>query len=763
MQKVRIGTAATAQPARGRARSGATEIICAGFSGRGIVAGMIHFLVAFALLAHLLWWGAGLAVLAMPRPWRRFWPVLVVPAALALQSTVVWLGAYANLRGTSGYALASELVPLALLGAALARRGAAALRAEAWKFAGVWGGVVASLFLLVLPLALAAKGLTTVSLGSCDAADYAGGARTLLEFARGERAGFLGLAEVVRVHSVDNFFDYWLRLNHFTPSALIALNGAVLHCAPHELTGILTLALLAGSLPTVFWLARAVVGLRPRASLFVMALYALSPVTWYAVAQVSPGQLIAAQAIALITWVGFVLWRRLTWALAWRCAGVLAMAYALVLGAYNFIVLVCLVPAVAYAGGAALARFRVGRFIGWLAAMLAPLLACGALWWDRVAGLAERLRLLRSYDFGWKIALLTPEGWLGFVRDTGLAGYGGAWRGALSLALVAAVALALRHRARLAGRAAALTLPALIGCAYLQWRGATLGTNASYDAYKLLAVFFPGVLAVSLLWLRGLDTRWRAAALAGAALVALAHLQVYSKFFHALRSPPLRVTLELRDLRRIEAMEDVASVNVLLPDMWSRLWANAFLLRKPQYFLTHTYEARLNTPLRGEWDLLAGMVEVRPPNGVRQLTPHFTLVSARHPAFVRVLPPPVEVAAEGWHAGELAAGGAEHWRWTEGDARLRVSNPHPYPVTLAVKLDARSAVTRDIALLPAGEKPAAFATIGAERRTADLPPVQVPPGESILVLHSPQPPAHVPGDGRALGTCVFRLILEPKK
>ena len=47
-----------------------------------------------------------------------------------------------------------------------------------------------------------------------------------MEFAKYDREGFLGLTEVVRVASVDNFFDYWLRLNHFTPSALIALNGS---------------------------------------------------------------------------------------------------------------------------------------------------------------------------------------------------------------------------------------------------------------------------------------------------------------------------------------------------------------------------------------------------------------------------------------------------------------------------------------------------------------------------------------------------------
>jgi hypothetical protein len=101
---------------------------------------------------------------------------------------------------------------------------------------------------------------------------------------------------------------------------------------------------------------------------------------------------------------------------------------------------------------------------------------------------------------------------------------------------------------------------------------------------------------------------------------------------------------ELRQLRKIEAMAEVKSVNLLVPDMWSRLWANAFLLRKEQFFPTHTYEGRLNTPLRGEWDLEGGLIAIELPDGARrQVTRRFALVDTRHPAFVRA------EFADGWH------------------------------------------------------------------------------------------------------------------
>ena len=75
---------------------------------------MIHYLVAFGVVLHVLLWGSGAAMLLMPRPWRRFWPVLVMPTGLALQSAVVWLGAHAGLRGTDAYAAWTEVIPFLL-------------------------------------------------------------------------------------------------------------------------------------------------------------------------------------------------------------------------------------------------------------------------------------------------------------------------------------------------------------------------------------------------------------------------------------------------------------------------------------------------------------------------------------------------------------------------------------------------------------------------------------------------------------------------
>ena len=159
----------------------------------------------------------------------------------------------------------------------------------------------------------------------------------------------------------------------------------------------MTAVLVAGLLPMVFWMSRAVIGYSGGVSVIVAGLFGINPILWYAYAHVSPGQLLAAQAVSLLTWAGVALWRgRLTWARAVQFFGVMAAGYWLVLGSYNFFLLVCLVPAVAYAGGLALWRRAWRRFGAWLLFMVVPLVGCGALFAERMAGLGRLRRHLAA-------------------------------------------------------------------------------------------------------------------------------------------------------------------------------------------------------------------------------------------------------------------------------------------------------------------------------------------------------------------------------
>lgn len=723
---------------------------------------MEFLVIAFALLLHTLFWGAGAAMLLLPRRWRRFWPVFAAPAGLTLQSLAVWAGAYANLAGTDVYGRLSLAVPAILLAVAACRRPPSRWGSDLVRVAGLGLVMAGCLFALVVPLARVSSMLTTVSLGSCDAADYAAGARVLMEFARGDRGGFLGQVEVVQVMSADNFFDFWLRLNHFTPSALIALAGSVFGRAPFELTSLLTAVLAVTVMPVVFWIARAGLRYGSRESLWVAVIYGINPLTWYAVYHVAMGQLLAAQAIGVLTWAGLEVWRRgAEYRAGLRWAGVLTCAYVLILGSYNFIILVSLVPLVAFAGGQAVWTGGWRRFGKWTLLMLAPLALAALLQWERVAGLAERLTLFRTYDFGWMIPGLSPEGWLGLVAEPALSPFATPVRWLLAAVVVGALGATLiqtrRTRPGQSFLALSLCVPVLIGYGYLLLRGRMLGTNASYDAYKLLSVFYPGILAALCVWLRPGGGRWmREVKWVMLVLVSALNLNLAYRFALRMEHPPLIVDRNLAQVREIEARPDVDSVNLLNDDMWSRLWANGFLLRKPQYFQSHTYEGRLNTELRGGWDLNSGVINLKlPAPGSLQLNPAVTLVSTRSDHFLRVRP------GEGWYEPEQEAVTAQRWRWMKDRAVVEIDNPQPGPLRVRWQvLGIDTLAARDVEFWSAGEK-LKSARVNPRRAGTLVQETVVPPGHSFIELRTPQPlTAPAGGDTRLLGPMIHALDVE---
>lgn len=726
---------------------------------------MLFFLITAALCVHVLLWGAGAALLLTPRRWRRCWPIWIAPCGLALQSLVVWAGAHTALAGTDRYAWWSEALPLALLAGGLVRRGGRAAGRDLLRFWALGVVMTGCLWLIAAPVAKAGRfqAFTTASIGSCDAADYAAGARVFKEFAAGDRGGFMGLTEVVHVGSTDNFFDFWLQLNHFTPSALIALNASVFGVEPWELTSALSLALVVLALPLVFWLARSGFTLSERAALWLAFIYGVSPVTWYAAYHVAPAQMLAAAGIALLTWGGLQLWRERQRPGAGRAyLGLLFVAGIILWGGYNFIIVVCLVPAVACAGGWTLASGEWAAFWRWLRRMLVPLGLAGILMPERVAGLAERFLLFQQTDFGWKIHALAPEGWLGMVGDTGLEPWENPWAWTMSLVTVALLAVAwirlLQREARAAWRLVACVVPVLIGYGYLEWRGWRLDNNSSYDAYKLFAVFYPVLLVALCPWLRWLrgGRGWRWLAVAMIAVVTFGNLRIMGRFAERMGRALLIVEPDLVEVQRVESMPRVHSVNVIVPDFWARLWANSFLLRKAQYFPTHTYEGRLNTPLRGEWDFNGGMVQVKlPGDDWIKVNHRFSLARVASPYFVRAS------LGDGWYGTELLrARQTRWWNWTAGRASLELVNPHDRPLRVVLHFQARSLRVRDLQVW-IGRHRLARARVGTELEEVTVPFITVQPGRAVVDLRSQVPPVRAgEDDPRLLGFAVYGIVVE---
>jgi len=706
---------------------------------------MQYFLTAFLLLASFLFWGTGLAAWVTPARYRRFSLIFAAPAGLALQSLTVWIGAHAGLKGTDAYGRLSLILPLVLLLAAwLWRR-------EAWRKSAGFSVLLAlmtiQLGVMVLPFALRGGDLTTVSTGSHDAADYAAGARVFQEFSSSDRSGFIGQTEVVSVGVVDNFFDFWLRTNHFTPSALIALNGSILGLKPCQLTGLITIVLLTATLPMVFWLARAGLRYRPWPSLGITAIYAFSPINWYAVYQVSPAQIIAANAIALLTWCGLAYWREnAVLTRSWRWTGLLFTGFGLVFGAYNFMIVVCLVPLVAYVGGLAVRKRLWTQLTRWFVVMIGLLVVSGLVYFERGAGVIERLTLFEQ-GFGWAISLLTPEGWLGLLDGPWLGGFALGWRIPLAVGAAALIIVPLlfgaRRRPLVVWLTLSLSLPILAGYWYLRSR-VPASDSTSYEAYKLFAVFYPGMLAAYCFWA---DLGWRNAGarrwLTGLGLVGLivANFAGEWRLFYRLQAPLLEVDAGMVSLGKIEAMPQVSSVNMRLENGWARLWANAFLLRKPQYFEIHTYEGRKSTALSGEWDLLGDFFQFDlPGDDTLHPAPGYTLMRRQSPCFIE--------AAMGGGWAEMVRDDPRPARRTHWAAYpnpyLILHNPQPVPLRVTLRAVLRALGNRECQIKLGGVELAQL-SLSQEPQIWTKADLVLSPGETRVDFFTPQPSDNVGG------------------
>ncbi len=728
---------------------------------------MLYYLTAAGLIAHTYFWGLGLAWLALPRIWRRWWWVFAPGCGLALQSAVVWAGAHTALAGTNAYAAWTELLPLGLLIAAVWRHGWPAVRR--WLLGVQAAGglvllmIVAGGFLLWPMAQRGSWTLTTSSLGSCDQADYAAGARVLQEFSRDDRTGFLGQTEVAQVGTAETFFDFWLRLNHFTPSALLAHNGAVFELQIHQLVGVTGVALLLLNAVLVLVLVRVAVGVRGVAGLIPVALYLFSPLGAYAVHHGALGQLYAAHGIALLTLAMLAAGQgQRAGRSVWAFAPAVLVACWLLAGSYNFVLIVAFVPAGAWLLAEMWWR-RDWRGPGRVLVMaLAMLGLCAGLFWGRFEGLIERFRLFEQYNFGWPVPLLSPEGWLGMLRDTELHAWPRPTRLLLSGAVVgiwlAGFGLLWRRRRESALAALTLVLPVLVGWGLLVWE-ARSRINASYDAFKLFSVFYPGLLAGLTSWL-AISSRPQPAWVRGAVVLLIVALlavngRITLLFAAQMAQPPLRVERGLVELRRLEQVPRVTSLNMRIEGFWSRLWANAFLLRKPQYFPTHTYEGRRNTGLHGEWDLSDSLLRSLPARRMDYLVlnPQFHVVRVKAPGRVEL------AFGEGWHP--LEGLGFNRWRWSSGPAAIAIFNPAPQPLRVKFFLRVRSLEPCQLQLeLGTAQLGEPRALQGKVQRLVYTDLV-LPPGASVLTLRTDRPSNRAAADdSRLLAVALYDLTVQ---
>jgi hypothetical protein len=716
---------------------------------------------ALAMVAVIFGLGAPAALLLLPRRWRMHWPVVAPLAGVALVSLVTWIGVSTGQRVTATWVwLTVAVVPVPILVVSDRRRLLPLVIGGLRRHVGVLGLAVLALLAIARPLVLARLGLTSVSFGSCDAADYAGGAALLRDIEPDDLSGFNGQTETVALRSVDTFYGHWMRINHFAPAAMLAWFSVLFGLPLFKLVTALGIALHAAAVPAVFWVARAGLRLGSPAALAVAAGWACSAPAIYGVAQTALGQVMVVPAVAVLTWAGLRAQAEGgSWRGALRWAPLVAAGLVVLVAAYTFALVFVLAPLAAALVWLAWLSGRWDRLLRAAGAGFAALAVVGVVFRERIAGLADRFALFEAIDFGWPIPVFTPERWLGWFGDARLAAGGAGVGWALVLvaggAWLAYAAWAWRRDRRAIGVAMAWLAAAAGGYTILALKGVSEGSNELYNAYKVFALLQPLALAALAVPLRGARCCGHAgrivAAILAVGLVAV-HWAGSGPVREALRQPVLWVDKPLQSIATIAARGDVDSVNMVLEPMWARLWANSMLLNKRQFFRSETYEGRRATPLRGTWDLRDGLLAIDAGGAdTIQLVGGYHLVRRAGAGDLQLDLGP------GWHAPE--GGGVGRWVWSAGrEALLRVTHSGTEPLRVRLDFGLQGNGRRSVVVAQDGRAdPLWTGTIDVETSPISLAGIGLAPGETLLRIRSAEPASAPPGDGRELGFALHAL------
>ncbi len=111
-----------------------------------------------------------------------------------------------------------------------------------------------------------------------------------------------------------------------------------------------------------------------------------------------------------------------------------------------------------------------------------------------------------------------------------------------------------------------------------------------------------------------------------------------------------------------------------------------------------------------------------------------------------------------WHRAE--SDGDDHWRWSEDDAEILLTNPYAVPLRIEVR-GQWSAHTERMAYLKQGDEILWQEKLGKPRADWRVVGVILPPGRSALRVESDTPASQTdPSDSRRLSICIRRLSIR---
>lgn len=550
-------------------------------------------------------------------------------------------------RGTDSYAWLILLPPVVFLAGALYRN-----RVRFREAAGMTDikGLIAPLavaistfILLSVPMFRYGDGLTTVCPGNHDIIDSGIKSRFLQEFSLSDTQGFVGAIN----KDGYSYLKHDILTNRFGTPFAAAFLSSIFSLEAYQFQTLITTLMFFFGMLLFYILVREVFKFDGFPSLLTTALYGLSPVIYYLTYQGFQPQ-IAGMALA----TGFFLIQFhavensskfsdfaayipllafINWGINISYAHMLPIIYA---------------PVAAYVVIRAVydrSFIRAARLISrWTGIQALALMLTSALSLFRMKTLIGNLIAHAGTESGWDMPYFFPDFIMGFnyvdtLPELSVLGYLPFFKPlfsfgkylssstemyihyAVSAPIVIALGIGLVRVFRKDRRVFLISIACLAtvigGYNFIYF---VTELSAKYKSFKLASFFLPLVFPVFLLALR--DFRLRAKRFISVSFVlALIVANLISAVVFLGHSFEGRyVGQELADIKKIEAMPQVDSVNILGFDWWQAMWKGVFLMKKVQYYQNCFYSMSCTDGIiDGKWDLWNMKEDGIPPEGCR--------------------------------------------------------------------------------------------------------------------------------------------------
>ena len=534
-----------------------------------------------------------------------------------------------NFHGTDSYAWLILLPPVVFLITAVYK-----YRGKLRESAGVTErGLVAPLIMGVLALVLLSvplfrhgDGLSPISFGNLDIVDNTLKARFLKEFSFSDTEGYLSHLE-----EGYNFQKHYAMTNRFGTPFAAAFLSSIFSTEANQSPMIVTNAFFFFGILLFYALLREVFGYERFPSLMVAALYGLSPIMYYLVYMGFTPQVTGmtlATAFFLLQFRAIETSAKFSDYTAY--IPILALINWGVNSTYTHMLPFIYIPVVAYMAMRAVNNKSLKGFAGWAGFQAAVLLLTTIFSPFRVKVLAENLLFHAGMEAGWAMPyfsldyilglnyidippLLHPfygyymthfEPLLGFLDRSALIHW------VVSIPIIIAAFTGLSKVFTKDRRVFLVSIACLLvifgGYNYIYF---FIPVSADYKSFKLVAFFLPLALPALLLAFRDVGPKSKGLILIS--LVAVTALAALVFGVHSFKG--LYVSRDLAEVKKIESMPQVESVNLLGDNRWEMVWQTTFLMKKKLYWQSTLPGWTQGGVIDGQWDLVNVLTTGMPP------------------------------------------------------------------------------------------------------------------------------------------------------